>query len=76
MCRANLLMRGPLLTVAEADSLDDECKDLNRSLHAKGQRRHHVDSPSFYLSGPLLPILLADGQYSAHHPLGRGHRYV
>ena len=30
---------------------------LERNLHAVGKRRHHGDTPSYYLSGPLLPIL-------------------
>jgi len=76
VCRNNLLLRGPLLSEAEALALDEACKARNRELHAAGRRRHHVDAPSFYLSGPLLPILLAPGQFSAHHPLGKGHRYT
>ena len=62
-------MRGPCLTVEEANSFDDLCKSDNARLHAQGRRRHHVADPSVLLSGPLLPIILAEGQYSAHHPL-------
>ena len=76
VCRNNLLIRGPVLSREEAQALDDECKPRNRKLHAAGRRRHHVEMPSFYRSGPLLPILLAPGQFSAHHPLGKGHRYT
>ena len=76
VCYNNLLIRGPSLSKDEADALDNACKPRNRELHAAGRRRHHVETPSFYLPGPLLPILLAPGQYSAHHPLGRGHRYT
>ena len=75
VCRNNLLIRGPILNVDEADALDEECKARNRELHAAGRRRHHVEQPSFYLPGPLIPILLAPGQHSDHHPLGKGHRY-
>ena len=76
VCRSNLLLRGPLLSCAEAQTLDEECHARNRALHSAGRRRHHVESPSFVLPGPLLPVLLAPGEYSAHHPLGRGHRYI
>jgi hypothetical protein len=76
VCRSNLLLRGPMLSEVEACLLDDECRARNRALHAAGRRRHHVEAPSFYLPGPLLPIILAPGQYSAHHPLGRGHNYT
>ena len=76
VCRNNLLIRGPCLSKEEADALDNECKPRNRHLHATGRRRHYAETPSFYLEGPLLPILLAPEQISAHHPLGRGHRYT
>ena len=76
VCRSNLLMRGPSLSEALATSLNDSCKAVNAQLHAQGRRRHHVADPSVLLSGPLLPVLLAEGQYSAHHPLGIGHRYT
>ena len=76
VCHNNLLIRGPILSEEEARALDDACKARNRQLHATGRRRHHVNAPSFYLPGPLLPILLPPGTSSAHHPLGIGHRYT
>ena len=76
VCRLNLLLRGPCLTTDQANSLDDACSSANVRLYSEGKRRHHVDQPSFLLSGPLLPIVLSEGQYSAHHPLGRRHRYT
>ena len=76
VCRNNLLIRGPCLSKEEADALDNECKPRNRHLHVTGCRRHHVETPSFCLPGALLPILLAPDKFSAHHPLGRGHRYT
>ena len=60
----------------ESASLDDECKADNVKLHAQGRRRHHVTKPCVQLCGPLLPILLDDGQFSAHHSLGAGHNYI
>ena len=69
-------MRGPCLSEAQADSLDTLCKPVNVQLHAQGKRRHNVAEPSVVLSGPWLPVLLAEEQFSAHHPLGIGHRYT
>ena len=76
ICKSNLLMRGPCLTDADANALDDACKSENIRLQAAGRRRHHVTTPSFYLSGPLLPVLVCGEQYSAHHPFGKGHTYT
>ena len=76
VCKNNSLLRGPVLTQCEADALDEECKGLNRTLYASGKRRHHVDASSYYLQGPLLPILVEAARYSRHHPLGIGHRYI
>jgi len=73
-CKYNLMLKAPFLTEAEADSLDEECKEANVSLQHKGCRRHLAAQPSFRLQGPLLPIILApDSKESCHHPLGFGH---
>jgi hypothetical protein len=76
VCRSNLLMRGPSLSTEEANRLDELSKSDNVRLYAQGRRRHHVVDPCALLSGPLLPVLLAEGQYSALHPLGIGHSYI
>mgnify|MGYP006893448882 CR=1 FL=1 len=76
ICLSNVKLRGPLLSDAEANALDDDCRDENVILHRAGKRRHHVVSPSIRLQGPLLPIFLLEGHESNHHPLGRGHNYI
>ena len=75
VCRFNSVLRGPILNDLEADSLDQEWLRHNRQLHASGRRRHAVDRPSIILHGLLLPIILMDGQASAHHSPGVGHRH-
>ena len=75
VCRFNSILRGPILDDVEADALDQKCLKHNRQLHASGRRRHAVDRPSIILQGPLLPIILMEGQASAHHSLGVGHRH-
>jgi hypothetical protein len=69
-------MRGPSLSAAQADRLDELSKADDARLYAQGRRRHHVVDPCVLLLGPLLPVLLAERQYSAHHPLGIGHSYI
>ena len=62
--------------MGESNVFDDDCKADNVRLHLEGRRRHHVAEPSVQLEGPLLPIVLAEGQHSAHHPLGIGHNFT
>ena len=75
-CRYNLLIRGPVLSQDEADALDNAATSNNIKLQLSGFRRHYVSSPSFRLQGPLAPIILPSGEYSHHHPLGRGHNQL
>jgi len=76
VCRTNLRLRGPVITADRADEIDSKYRAEHALLARKGRRRHHMDRPSIRLLGPLLPIVLLDGQESSHHPLGRGHTYV
>ena len=73
-CKANLLLRGPCLSVSESDALDLEEIGANLSLQKKGKRRHHAELPVIRLQGPLRTVF-AIGLESAHHALGRGHNY-
>ena len=75
VCLTNSFLRGPLLSISEANALDDACKARNRDLYARGKKRNTTEFPSFYLDGPLLPIVLDAGKFSPHHPLGKGHNY-
>ena len=58
-----------------AKLLDEGEAERNVQLHRSGKRRHATSSPVVQLQGPLLPIMLCDGQESLHHPLGVGHNY-
>ena len=62
VCRAQMWLRGPCLSEAEASVLDESVAEDNRSLHSCGQRRHFASMPVIQLSGPL-PI----------HPAGSCH---
>ena len=74
VCKANLLLLGPCLSVEDADKLDEIENGANLSLQKKGRRRHHADLPVIRLQGPLRTVF-AIGRESDHHALGRGHNY-
>jgi len=76
VCRANLLLRGPLLSRAQADAVEQQERDRCRALSRAGMRRHHVGSPAVQLCGPLLPIVPLSVAQGGHHPLGIGHAYL
>ena len=76
VCRTNLLLLGPCLSVEEADHLDEVESGANKSLQHKGQRRHHASIPVVRLQGPLRTVFSLPGSHSNHHALGVGHNYV
>jgi hypothetical protein len=74
ICRSNLLLKDPVLSVEEADILDTEVAESNRKLQATGKRRHTKCYPCYQISGPIIPPLGVIAP-SCHHPLGRGHNH-
>ena len=56
VCRANLMLRGPVLTEVEAATIDEESREEHRTLAHACRRRHHVHCPAIQLPGPLLPV--------------------
>ena len=77
VCRINLLQREPILTAAQADELDRiELTDRARSNRRSGLRRAHASKPCVRLSGPLCNFIPLDDAEGAHHPLGRGHKWM
>ena len=75
VCQNQLQIRGPIVTEAQADEMDKSQAASNVHLYKQGQRRHKAYNPVVQLQGPLLPIILFEGQESHHHSLGRGHNY-
>ncbi len=53
VCRVNLLLGGPVLSPPEAIAMDEEARELRRSLYAKGLRAHSATAPVFRLTGPF-----------------------
>ena len=76
VCRANLLLRGPVISQAEVDVIEQLERDRCRTLSCAGRRRHHVSRPALQLQGPLLPIVPLNVAQGSHHPLGIGHAYL
>ena len=76
VCRANLLLRGPLILETELSCVEELEKLQNSALARAGKRRHHVCKPAVQLSGPLLPIVTVVEVRGNHHPLGIGHSYL
>ncbi len=65
-----------MLSPPEAIAMDEEVRELRRSLYAKGLRAHSATAPVFRLTGPLPPSILPDYLVqSDHHVLGRGRRH-
>lgn len=76
VCYHNYILRGPQINSIQADDIDLNLRSLNSKLYKSGHRRHYCESRAIREHGPLLPIILPFGsQYSAHHPLGKGHNY-
>ena len=75
VCRLNLTLAGPLITVDAARTLDVACRELRRELYAMGLRAHAARAPVFRLPGPLPPAVVFDDLSSRHHVLGIGRRH-
>ena len=75
ICRDWHFQFPPYYTQGQADEFDDAEAKPNRDLHHVGSRRHKASRPCIQLAGPLVPIVVTDGTFSKHHPLGRGHQY-
>ena len=51
-CRRQLVMRGPVLTVAQADEIDLALKPFYCKQSRRGLRRHAVEKPCIRVAGP------------------------
>lgn len=73
VCRVNLLARGPVISIEEAEELDSSSCAAHQALYAAGKRRHFAAVPVMVSHGPLLPIIALSP--STHHALGVGYNY-
>jgi len=75
VCRTNLMMRPPILSIEQANLLDADASGQLAVLRQARRRRHAVDIPCFRLVGPLPPVVIDPDCSSSHHALGRGRNY-
>ncbi len=76
VCKGNLIMQGPIISIDEARALDEEHREEKRELYSQGYRAHAACQPVFRLVGPLpYSILTDDNMSSKHHTLGKGRNH-
>ena len=69
-CRMVLLLRGPVMSLKEAEAVIDSQKAHNRKLYALGKRRYHKDLPAMRAYGPFpLDSQLRDAYFQADKDL-------
>jgi hypothetical protein len=74
VCIANVLIRGPCLSVEQADFFDSLEHGAHIEMSKKVQPSHFASVPAVQLHGPLQLLLVLLGTESDHHPLGQGHK--
>ncbi len=57
-CKRQVLLRGPVLSLAQADAIDLELRAFFQKQHRRGLRRHAVEAPCIRTHGPKLKILV------------------
>ena len=56
-CKRQVVMRGPVLSVVQADEIDLSLRSFFQKQHRRGLRRHAVESPCVRAAGPKLPLV-------------------
>ncbi len=56
-CLRQVLLRGPIMSLDDADTIDMEWRTFYRDRHRRGLRRHALVAPCTRAAGPLLPRL-------------------
>ena len=64
ICYANLIARGPRLSNAESDAIDALDHLTHNNKVKKGKRMHTVDKLCCFAHGPLLPVIIPEGDTS------------
>ena len=77
ICRLNLLIVGPTVSIERSDELDLACHGLRRTRFVTGLRAYAAVWPVFCLQGPLLPapLLSVLPLLRRIHVLGNGGRH-
>ena len=61
-CNRQLRLRGPILTVDQANAIDLSLREQNICLQRAGKRRYAKDRPVLRAFGPLLPCIVGPVQ--------------
>ncbi len=56
-CKRQVLLRGPVMSVVQADECDLSLRTFYQDQHRRGLRRHAVQAPCVRASGPKLAFL-------------------
>ena len=56
-CKRQVMLRGPVLTVSQADEIDLELRPFFQQQHHRGQRRHAVKAPCVRAQGPKMKFI-------------------
>ncbi len=57
-CKRQVMLRGPVLTVAQADEIELALRPFYKKQHNRGKRRHAVEAPCVRAHGPKLKFIL------------------
>ncbi len=56
-CKRQVLLRGPVLTVAQADEVELGLRSFYQKQHRRGLRRHAVEDPCIRVHGPKMRFI-------------------
>ena len=61
-CKRQVLLRGPVLSLSQADELDLELRSFYQKQHRRGLRRHAVETPCIRVHGPKMRFIVGPVQ--------------
>ncbi len=56
-CKRQVMLRGPVLSLSQADELDLELRSFYQRQHRRGLRRHAVEAPCIREHGPKMRFI-------------------
>ncbi len=61
-CKRQVMLRGPVLSLSQADELDAELRTFYQRQHRRGLRRHAVEAPCIRAHGPKMCFIFGPVQ--------------
>ncbi len=56
------MLRGPVMSLSQADELDNELRTFYQRQHRRGLRRHAVEAPCIRVHGPKMRFIVGPVQ--------------